>query len=177
MDEPLESVYFNWLYNKVARVAVPTPSLTYFKLFRELHNTEFVWLVSGDDNRAEDGIQLRTEFFHESYIRDDSDWSNIGCSVLEMLIAFSRRASFEYDDWSPRDWFWVFLENLGLADLNDARSFALKRVRDILDRLIWRTYDPNGYGGMFTIINTHNDQRKEEIWSQFCEYLFDQDLM
>ncbi len=58
-------------------VEVPTPSLTYWKLFRTLYSTEFVWLLSGDDNRAEDGLELREEFLLESNIPDDPQWRDI----------------------------------------------------------------------------------------------------
>ena len=122
MDEPIEDIYFNWLYSKVASVEVPTPSLTYWNLLRELHATEFVWLISGDDNRAADGVELRKEFHRMIQLELDQDlpWMMLGCSVLEMLIAFSRRASFQ-TDMPEREWFWIFLEHLGLADLNDAQ--------------------------------------------------------
>ena len=96
-SEPIEEVYFNWLYSKVAYMPNPTPSLTFYTLFRDLHSTEFVWLISGDDNRAQDGLDLRREFFRESLIHQDPAWNDIGCSVLEMLIAFSRKAEFETD--------------------------------------------------------------------------------
>lgn len=176
MDEPIEEVYFNWLYSKVASVDVPTPSLTHWTLLRDLHNTEFVWLVHGDDNRAEDGLDVRHEF-HRNVRLDGNDlpWMHIPCSVLEMLIAFSRRAEFQ-TDMPARTWFWIFLENLGLAQCNDAKHGITQRVSSVLDRFIWRTYRANGQGGMFPLSNPREDQRKVEIWYQFCEYLVDQEI-
>lgn len=176
MNEPIEEVYFNWLYTKVASVAVPTPSLTYYTLLRDLHMTEFVWLLSGDDNRAEDGMELRKEFLREAMLEQDPPWLSIPCSVLEMLIAFTRRASFVTDK-GAREWFWIFLDNLGLSEMTDARSNVSERVYEAMDTFVWRTYHSNGDGGgMFPLHSPEHDQREVEIWYQFCEWLVDQGL-
>lgn len=169
LEEPLESAYFNWLCAQVMKIETPTPSLTYWKLLLELQNTEFVWLVSMDDNRSEDGKELRIEFMRQIGMEIDHEWLNIGCSVLEMLIAFSRRASFTTGR-SSEDWFWVFLDNLGLSEFNDA-SYLHFPVSDIVDRFIWRTYEFDGTGGLFPILHTPRDQRKIEVWYQFSEYI------
>jgi hypothetical protein len=176
MTEPLEDLYFNWLYVKVAYVTNPTPTLTYWNLLRFLHGTEFVWLLSGDDNRAADGIELRREFLIEADIPDHPEWRQMGCSMLEMFIAFSRRAEFMTDE-PAKAWFWEFMDNLGLKDFNDAYNFQAEDVEEILDQLIWRTYNPDGRGGMFPIENPNGDQRAIEIWYQFCDYLVDQDRL
>lgn len=177
MDEPIEDVYFNWLYSKVASVdVVPTPSLTYLTLMRDLHATEFAWILSGDDNRAEDGLVLRNEFYHESYLEQDPPWNNLPCSVLEMLIAFSRRASFE-TELSAKEWFWMFLENLEIDDLSDNHLGISQIVNERLDPFIWRTYDSHGYGGLFPLSNPVRDQRQVEVWYQFAEYVVEQDLI
>lgn len=171
LEEPIESLYFNWLASQVMKVEVPTPSLTYWKLFRELQNTEFVWTLDApmDDNRAEDGKELRKEFLRQIRTEPDNDWFNIGCSVLEMLVAFARRAEFAADR-TVQDWFWEFLDNLGLSTFNDA-SFNLFVITDILYAFLWRTYDYHGNGGLFPIRYPHEDQRKVDIWYQFCAYL------
>lgn len=172
MNEPIESAYFNWLCAKVMRIENPTPSLTYWKLLRELQNTEFVWTIDApmDENRAADGLDLRHEFLVETHAEADPSWLDIGCSVFEMIFAFSRRASFATGR-RDKDWFWEILDNLGLSNFNDASSVRPSEIRDILDRLIWRTYEYNGQGGMFPLIDPRHDQRKVEIWYQFNEYL------
>lgn len=174
MPEPLENVYFNWLCAKVNRVDHPTPSLTYWKLFRQLHNTEYVWLLSGDDNRAEDGVELRTEFLTLTGLPYNEDWETVGCSVLEMLIAFANRAQFNAGE-TLVYWFWEFLSNLGLSDANDASEMSEQDIDDILSTFIWRTYDGRGNGGLFPMEFSEHDQREVEIWYQFCEYLIDID--
>lgn len=175
MSEPIEETYFNWLYSKVASVPVPTPSLTYYTLLRDLHCTEFVWIVQGDDNRAADGIELRREFFHQSFLKQEPAWRNIPCSVLEMLVAFSRRASFQ-TDMPERDWFWMFMDNLGLRYLNDAMEDITQIVYEAMDTFIWRTYAYDGTGGLFPMRVAKHDQREVELWYQFFEWLVDQDL-
>ena len=65
MNEPFEEAYFKWLCAKVDHTNVPTPSLTHWNLLRILHRNEFVWLLTGDDNRAEDGVDLRHAFLLE----------------------------------------------------------------------------------------------------------------
>lgn len=176
MDEPIEDVYFNWLYSKVASVDVPTPSLTYLTLLRDLHATEFVWIVTGDDNRAQDGLDVRKQFLEQARLNYDPAWMSIGCSVLEMLIAFSKKADFQVD-FGEREWFWIFLSNLNLSDLNDAAQDNITEiVIEVMDQFLWRTYRRNGDGGMFPLKRTSNDQRKVELWYQFCEYLVDEGL-
>jgi len=175
MEEPIEEVYFKWLYSKVASVAVPTPSLTYYTLLRDLHCTEFVWLVTGDDNRAADGMELRREFLRQAYLEQDPAWMSIPCSVLEMLIAFSRRASFQ-TDWPERDWFWIFMHNLDLAELNDAMDDVTQITYEVMNQFVWRTYLYDGTGGLFPMREPLQDQRKLELWYQFFEWLVDQEI-
>jgi hypothetical protein len=170
VDEPLDNQYFNWLCAKVQHVEVPTPSLTYWKLFRKLYSTEYVWLVSGDDNRAEDGLELREEFLTEARLPDEPGWRHGLCSVFEMLVAFSRRAEFNAGE-TPYFWFWHFLENLGLREANDASNISEEEIDEILYNFVWRGYDENGQGGICPMDFATNDQRRVEVWYQFCEYL------
>lgn len=174
LNEPLENLYFNWLVVKVVHPEVPTPSLTYDNLLKTLHRTEFVWLLSGDDNRAEDGVDLRREFIIEADIPDDPVWRELPCSLLEMLIAFSRRAEFLTSE-PASDWFWRIMQNMDLDQYNDASGVTQDEIADILYRLVWRQYNFNGAGGMFPMDHPKHDQTKVEIWYQFCEYLIDQD--
>jgi len=175
VNEPIESLYFNWLCAKVMRIENPTPTLTYWKLLKKLHQTQFVWVVLGDDNRASEGLELRYEFLRCTLLEREDNWWNEECSVLEILIAFIRRAEFQTEI-SESTWFWRLIDNLGLTSYNDA-DFNDREVDDILYQFIWRTYDYYGHGGLFPLNNTEKDQRKLEIWFQFFEYLEDQGLM
>lgn len=179
MVEPLENLYFNWLCAKIYSNGNQAPSNTYWRLLRTLHNTEFVWLLVGDDNRFEDGLALRAEYIIQLDLPDLQEWRrNPPCSVLEMLIAFSRRAEFNAGDGSAKDWFWEMLRNLGLDEFNDGVvGTDTVEIEDILDNMIWRTYKYSGKGGLFPLDRPERDQREVEIWYQFCDYLVDQNRL
>jgi hypothetical protein len=177
MGEPLENLYFNWLCGKIIDTTKTSPNLTYWELFKVLHTTEFVWIISGDDNRCADGRELRLEFLIQADIPDDELWrTQPGCSMLEMFIAFARRAEFSTNE-SMEDWFWEFLFNLGLHDFCDGSRPEKQDIVDILDVFMWRTYDPNGHGSMFPNDAPNRDLRELDIWYQFNEYLTSQDRL
>lgn len=175
MDWALEDQYFKWLCAKVFFLEhyASTPSLTHWKLLRILHSTEFVWLISGDDNRVQDGLELRDEFIIGYTDIKDVRIHQESCSILELLIGFSRRAEFMTDT-RAKDWFWEFLTNLDLNKYTDGYDFDPADVEEILDTFIWRTYDRNGRGGILPVLRPKSNQRDLEIWYQFSEYLADQ---
>jgi hypothetical protein len=174
MNEPFENAYFNWLCAKVIDTRKTSPGLTYWALFGILHRTEFVWELMGDDNRVEDGKELRREFILMEELPDNPEWRTVlGCSVFEMLVAFSRRAEW-LTDRPAREWFWEMIDNVGLRESNDG-NIDPNQVVDILDQLIWRTYDEHGNGSLFPLRMSAADQKHIEIWRQFCEYLVDQE--
>lgn len=176
MSEPLDELYLTWLYSQVSSVKSKQLSKTYWSLFRELYRTEFVWFVPNDDNRVEDGRDLRYEFMHDHDIDyNDEEWQSLGCSMLEMLIGLSRRLAFQAEG-EPRAWFWHLLANLGLDKMNDIycrRSTYKEEIEDIVSRVIWRTYDYYGRGGLFPLRKAAEDQRKLEIWYQLNAYVIE----
>lgn len=140
---------------------------------RQLYVKEFVWLIPNDDNRAEDGKALRYEFINEQGIDEvDQEWLDLGCSFLEMLIALARRAAFESDD-EVVEWFWRFIFNLGLNNHTDSAYTreTEREVDNVLDAVIFRTYDADGLGGLFPLTHPRQDQRKVELWYQLAAYL------
>jgi hypothetical protein len=178
MTPPLDELYLRWLHSQVSPVVLKNPSRTYWNFLKQLYEKEFVWFVPNDDNRAEDGKILRYEFLEECAIDEiDDDWLNLGCSMLEMFVGLSRRLAYETDD-EPRDWFWRLVENLNLHDLND-RQYNESKSHEIdaaLDRVIWRTYRPNGEGGLFPLNDIHLDQRTVEIWYQMNAYIIERHI-
>lgn len=172
MPEPIEESYFKWLCAKVLDVNIQI----YWDLMLILHRTEFVWIVDKDRNRAADGCELRDDFLREAFIRDNREWHNAPCSVLEMLIAFSKRVSFQTGQ-PARDWFWIFMTNLQLDEYRQVSQSDVPVIEDILYDFVWRQYDSNGYGGLFPMRWPKHDQREVEIWYQFSEYLDDQGLL
>lgn len=173
MNEILEERYFKWLCAKVTRPEAS--SQTYWTLLKILHSTEFVWIVLGDDNRLEDGKDLRHEYLRAAGIGRGPESFDLAASVLEVFIAFARRCEFQTET-SVRDWFWEFITNLGLQDEYDAGGVNKRRVDKRINTFIWRLYDDDGNGGLFPLSHfRQEDQRKVEIWYQFCEYLVDQE--
>lgn len=173
-QQPTEEVYFVWLCSQVVNSRNATPSTSYWRLLRQLHHTEFVWTVIGDDNRAQDGIDLRQQFLNTSRYSASDDFLQQPCSFLEMTIALANTIGFNIGE-PMHEWFWVMLNNISLAALNDAQPYPEHRVAEVINSVIWRTYDRNGYGGMFPISKVSADQRKVELWYQFCQYQIDQD--
>lgn len=94
--------------------------------------------------------------------------------MLELLIGLSRRLSFE-EDGDSRRWFWQLLTNVNLAQYNDKEKLPLATVDEVLQRVIWRTYNTNGIGGLFPLNNPSKDQREVELWYQMSAYLLDVD--
>lgn len=174
MDEPLDEKYFKWLYCQVGDPGLKNPSRTYWRMMKALFTREFVWLIPNDDNRLEDGKDLRYEFVDDVALKDVAlEWIKVGCSMLELLIALSRRLAFEAEG-ERRDWFWQLIENLGLREYNDRKRFTEEEVYHILDKVIWRQYEPNGSGGLFPLKHTTRDQRQVELWYQLSEYVIEE---
>lgn len=175
MNEPLENLYFNWLSAKVLRSKNTAPSSTFETLFKTLHSLEFVWLLPGDDNRAEDGKELRREFLIMGDIPDHEEWrTQVPCSVFEMFIAFAKRAEKNTNGTSAKAWFWEFLYNLNLSKANDASGIEPDEIADVVEMFMWRQYRYDGDGGLFPLQDSLRDQTETEIWDQFCDYLVDQ---
>lgn len=175
MTFELEESYFTWLYHQVASLRIKNPSKTYWSLARQLFTTEFVWFIPNDDNRVEDGRDLRHEFLAEAEIEEvDPEWMRQGCSMLEMLIGLSRRLSFE-DDGTPRDWFWKLIENLDLERCTDRNYDHIHKaeIEETLNHVIFRTYAPNGHGGLFPLRHAQEDQTNVELWYQLSAYLLE----
>lgn len=103
------------------------------KLLQYLHNKEYVWDIWTDENRAEDGLNLRCRFEKET---DYLDYSPLEkpCSVLEMMVAFAERIDKDVTDeeYGTPYWFWIMIENLGLKDCTDD-VFDAKKVNSVLD--------------------------------------------
>lgn len=167
-----DDAYLRWLYRQVASVRFKDPNRTYWSLLRQLYVTEFVWFVANDDNRLEDGRELRQEFIEEEKIQYvNEEWLDLGCSMLEMLIALSRRLAFDTVG-EARGWFWHLLKNIELDQMNDAvRPYPEAEIDEVLRVVIFRLYRDDGHGGLFPLKNARQDQTKVELWYQLSAYL------
>lgn len=167
----LDTRYLTWLYGLVSSTRTRTGPKTYWNLAQQLFRTEFAWFVPNDDNRAEDGRALRAEWTADEDIEVDREWLSLGCNFLELLIGLARRLDFETDG-GVSEWFWQLIENLGLSGYNDGEgNFNAEAVEDITHRVIFRSYDRDGNGGLFPLRHASKDQRRVEIWYQLSEYL------
>ena len=162
--------YYIWLVDKVDFDSHDN----YTKLLEYLHNKNFIWKVHNDDNRAEDGKQLRIKFEDET---DYLDYSPLvrPCSVLEMLVAFANRIDKDVmptEDGSDNlaYWFWLMLDNLGLKDYTDDK-FDANLVDDILDKWMNRTSDPTKKGNAFLVKSGKNHFLEKELWFQMHQYI------
>lgn len=177
MRNYISEKYFEWLYNFVCADRYREP-LSYRRLLSKLYNTEFVWLIPKDKNRASDGINLRYNFIEDTNdFREEDVLRNLDfpCSVLEMMIALAVRCEATIMD-NPQfgdrtgQWFWGMVNNLGLGGMIDS-DYDPVYVREVIDTFLRREYSPDGKGGLFRIENCDDDLRDVEIWCQLCWYL------
>lgn len=173
---PLDELYVEWLYRQVGFPDVRNLSQSYWKLMQLLYEKEFTWdIIEKDENRAHDGKDLRREFLDETCIRPDKGWLDFGCSMLELMVALSRKLAFQSDA-PASDWFWILIDNLGLTECTNAVEIDEQIVNHILDKVILRDYAVNGAGGLFPL-QSHGsrdqDQRNVELWYQAEAYLLE----
>lgn len=170
--------YFDWLYKLVCDKRY-SKSISYKKLLMHLHNTTFRYSIPKDQNRADDGLDLRYRFaLSQGYERSPRvimDCLEGPCSVLEMMVALSIRCEENImDDPNIGDrtsqWFWGMVTNLGLGAMTDSRYDKIF-VDNTVNRFLDRDYEPDGHGGLFTIRHCDRDLRNVEIWYQLCWYL------
>lgn len=167
--------YFEWMYDLVCDGRF-SKHISYRKLLMRLHNITFRWKIPKDENRAEDGIDLRHRFVYEhAGIENEKTYLNDPCSVLEMMVALAIRCEESImDDPNIGDrtgqWFWNMIVSLGLGSMVDD-EFDRRFVDETIERFLDREYTPDGHGGLFTIKNCKYDLRDVEIWHQLCWYL------
>lgn len=174
MRERIGDEYFNWLFELVyeGRYTAPGP---YSKLLTHLHDTEFRYSIPNDQNRAEDGVDLRWRFVCDKDCRSRYPYLAGPCSMLEMLVALAIRCEESIMDEAhmgdrTAQWFWGMIVNLGLGPMVDYHYDA-KEVDQCINRFLNREYSPDGRGGLFTIRGCDRDLRTVEIWYQLCWYL------
>ncbi len=69
------------------------------------------------------------------------------------------------------------MENLHLNDFRQVGESDIPVIEDIIHTFVWRTYNYNGYGGLFPLDDPKEDQRKVEIWYEFCAWVEEKDLI
>lgn len=165
--------YIQWIAMDIWYKAIDNPDdvYSYWKLFRQMLDTEFIWDHSHwgdlymDENRAQDGLALRMKYCNEGVdipneLDDISVLNNClavgrNCSVLEMIVAFAKRMDDEvmYNrEYGDRSGIWCYkmFNNLGLLKYDDDH-YNKASVTRVLNRFMNRKYDANGKGGLFYI--------------------------
>lgn len=168
--------YFEWMKHLVCENGYGRRR-SYQKLFSLLHETEFIYTMDMDANRADDGIDLRYRFAYEMRIDGDEVRKYLDdrpCSIFEMMVALAQRCEEQImDNWEKPNtgkWFSHMLASLGLTEMDDQR-FDEKAVADILRLFMNRDYDESGQGGLFTLRDPKWNMRETEIWYQMMAYL------
>jgi hypothetical protein len=170
--------YFEWLLDKI-----DMREHNHHILVDILHIKEFYWTISNDDNRLQDGKELRINFSEETGIRKIESL-NRPCSVLEVLVGMMFRfdnampdpETEEEEKERPSKWFWEMLENCGLAKYDDDYYMQKDRrieIDEIITRILSRDYDKDGSGGLFPLKHPKKDQRKIELWYQMNAYIME----
>lgn len=173
-EDRINDEYFEWLCELIDSKRF-SKHVSYRKLLTHLHVIEFTWFIPHDDNRADDGIQLRRRY---ALVQNDMSLTRIikgPCSVLEMMVALAIRCEETIMDDTlfgnrSGQWFWGMVSNLGLSPMTDSR-FDRDYVDDVIARFLNREYEPDGRGGLFTVRHCSHDMRTVEIWCQLSWYL------
>ena len=160
--------YRDWLYQFIEL----NDQIQWFTdLLLYLSGKVFRWTVKRDEDRAKNGLALRTSFAMHTRCPYDF-WVNYlpeQCTVLEMMIALAMSIDdVIYDpDYGDRTavWFWKMIDNLGLGRMNKY-DFDKDYCNEVIDRFLKRRYLRDGRGGLFTTRNPKIDMRKAEIWYQ-----------
>lgn len=170
----IRNQYYRWLCEKI----FSSKRRHYKRLVKYLHGVPFTYTIRFDENRAEDGFDLRIRFAYEKdydtkYVLDDM--GDDPCSVLEMMVALAIRCEdqiMQDPDIGDRTgkWFWVMVDSSGLNKLTDA-NFNSYEADTIINRILNRDYGPCGEGGLFYIPRCGRDLRQVEIWYQLYWYL------
>lgn len=166
--------YTHWLYDRVCAVRDFDSARSYINVCNEMQDMMFRILVPRDDNRWNDGLDLRDEFL--DYIRDrtlDREAERIhDVSLLEVFVGLAARGRL-LTGMDESEWFEIFLKNLGLDRCSD-RTFDLParlKVRRSLRKFNERRYRANGQGGLFPLTMPMADQRDVELWYQLGAYI------
>lgn len=168
--------YFEWLC-----FLVNADMERYSELLFQLHDTDFVWCLELDESRANDGLELRKEYYEMT----GDDWVMLmekPCSVLEMLVALARRMDDMLMDDNTASrvpvWFWEMVKNLGLKKYKNVVMLVgndddLYGIQTILHMWMTREFEFDGVGSVFPLQNPASDQRDATIVRQLNAYVLE----
>ena len=166
----IEDGYVAWLKNQAMG-----QDRSYDELLDFLYEKTYFFTLRMDENRAEDGIELRYIYEMENGIDDESGLDpGRDCSMLEMMVGLARRCENQImvdmeEGAQPERWFMVMLTNLGLLDFVN-EEFDVRKVNDIIERFLSHRYSYFGEGSLFYVRYPRNDMRKTDLWYQAMWY-------
>lgn len=173
--------YFYWLCEMVC-VDGRYNDQSFYHLAEILHRTEFFWSVDYDDDRADDGIALRSRYRYEG----GEEQPDGTCSVFEMLVALADRMEQSLDELDGECktpiFFWEMIENLHLEGYSDSVfnsrpeetwAHLERRIQKKLDRWMDRQIGYDGKGGIFPLKEPSRDQRFVDYWYQANAYMME----
>jgi hypothetical protein len=135
----IEMRYVDWL-----RYQAMGQDRSYDSLLDFLYHKPYIYTIRMDENRAEDGVELRYIFGAENNIDYEDILSGLDagrdCSMLEMMVGLARRCESQImidmeEGAQPERWFYIMLTNLGLKEF-DNEHFDPRKVNYIVDRFL-----------------------------------------
>lgn len=165
--------YTMWLGRKVAT----NETSHYIFLLEELNKVEYYFIHPLDQARVIDALELRKQFATEDGSNAIYDVMPGSCTALELLVAMAERADYTLyntaDGSRTGQFFWLFVENLGLLYLSDDNwSFeAANFIRVTVNKWFDRRFNPNGYGSPWPIPTTRVDLTTVSFWDAMQWYL------
>ena len=175
MSDTVIKDYILWLGDLV-KVLEKNEEGGYIFLLKALYKKEFYWTNDMDENRSDEGKELRELFSDDAGFCGIPDEINGPCTVLEMMIGLARRwndeVSLNENEDNSSEYFWVMIKNLGLEGCTDD-CFDPEMVRERLDILLDRDYKDDGKGSLFPLTKSKESQKDIEIWYQLQNYLIE----
>lgn len=148
----------------------------WYDVLKDLHSINFYWddRVPMDENRALDGVYERKYFFKDMGVRGEFLFP---CSVVEMLVALSKRISDEYvyAKGGDEDETWIiflfFVKNLGINP-DTSKETLTRNVKFWLKR----DYMDDGIGSILPLSHRVKGYHLMEIWSQINIFLNEENI-
>ena len=148
-------------------------------LCNSLAKIEFIAVHPLDENRAEDGLELRSQFSDETGLYlDGSSGLTVRCSMLELIAGLAIKVenrimrNISIGDRTSK-WFFVMIDNMDFSKMtnNDWKYDYEDYIRKVCSSIINRDYGSNGVGGLFPLKNDSKNWTNEEIWVQCMAFL------
>lgn len=171
----LEDRYLTWLEEH----AMSQDRSYYSQLLRYLYDKPYRYSLRMDENRAEDGIELRYKFGAQQGIPYEDILTGLDsgkdCTMLEMMVGLEIRIESQImvdmeEGEQPERWFIIMLKTLGLYDMTD-EYFDEEEVDEIVERFLSHRYSYYGDGSLFYVSHPRQDMRVTDIWYQAMWYL------